>query len=96
MFVDLMRGMVIMLVVVSAIIFCAVMYLMQNVMIERASFGISLVKIFGYKTKDVKKLYLNGNTLITAVAAIVLIPIAKYLWIRYSLCLSLMLQVELI
>lgn len=76
-FVDLMRGMVIMLIVVSAIIFCAVMYLMQNVMIERASFGISLVKIFGYKAKDVKKLYLNGNTLITAVAALVLIPIAK-------------------
>jgi len=76
-FVDLMRGMVMMLIVVSAIIFCAVMYLMQNVMIERASFGISLVKIFGYKTKDVKKLYLNGNTFITAVAAIVLIPVAK-------------------
>lgn len=76
-FVDLMKGMVMMLIVVSAIIFCAVMYLMQNVMIERASFGISLVKIFGYKTKDVKKLYLNGNTIITAVAAIVLIPIAK-------------------
>ncbi len=78
-FTGLMKPMVTMMISVSLIIFCVVMYLMMNVMIERASFGISLIKIFGFRTGEVKKLYLNGNTLIVALGAIVGIPIAKML-----------------
>ena len=76
-FTDLMMPMVIMLSVVSAIIFCVVMYLMMNVMIDRATFGISLVKIFGYRTKEVRKLYLNGNTIVVALGALIAIPVSK-------------------
>ncbi|MGN1136528.1 MAG: ABC transporter permease, partial [Oscillospiraceae bacterium] len=76
-FTELMMPMVIMLSVVSVIIFCVVMYLMLNVMIERASFGISLVKIFGYRTNEVRKLYLNGNTAIVAIGALIAIPVSK-------------------
>lgn len=76
-FTELMMSMIIMLIGIGVIIFFAVMFLMLNVMIERASFGISLVKIFGYKTKDVKKLYLNGNALLVAVGALVEIPLSK-------------------
>ncbi len=76
-FTDLMKPMVIMMTSVSIIIFCVVMYLMMNVMIERASFGISLIKIFGFRTGEVKKLYLNGNTLIVAIGAVIGIPLAK-------------------
>ncbi|MGN0633366.1 MAG: FtsX-like permease family protein [Oscillospiraceae bacterium] len=76
-FTELMMPMVIMMTVVSAIIFCVVMYLMLNVMIERASFGISLVKIFGYRTNEVRKLYLSGNTAVVAVGALIAIPCAK-------------------
>ena len=35
------------------------------------------MKIFGYKTKDVKKLYLNGNALLIAVGALIEIPLSK-------------------
>lgn len=76
-FTELMMSMIVMLIGIGVIIFFAVMYLMLNVMIERASFGISLVKIFGYKTKDVKKLYLNGNALLITVGALVELPISK-------------------
>lgn len=76
-FTELMMSMIVMLISVAVIIFFAVMYLMLNVMIERASFGISLVKVFGFKTKDVKKLYLNGNAILVAVGALVEIPLAK-------------------
>lgn len=76
-FTELMMPMITMVISVSIIIFVAVMYLMLNVMIERASFGISLVKIFGYNTRDVKKLYLNGNALLIAVGAIIGIPVSK-------------------
>jgi len=76
-FTELMMSMVLTLVGVAIIIFFAVMYLMLNVMIERASFGISLVKIFGYATRDVKKLYLNGSALLIAIGALIEIPISK-------------------
>lgn len=78
-FTELMMPMVIMLVSVSAIIFCVVMFLMLNVMIDRSSFGISLMKIFGFRIGEVRKLYLNGNTFTVAVGAIIGIPLAKKL-----------------
>lgn len=76
-FTDLMMSMIVMLIAVAVIIFCSVMFLMLNVTIERASFGISLVKVFGYKTKDVKKLYLNGNAIIVTLGALIEIPLSK-------------------
>jgi len=76
-FVDMMKGMFTMMISMSIIIFCVVMYLMMNVMIDRASFGISLVKIFGFRTSEIRKLYLNGNAVTIAIGAAVTIPIAK-------------------
>lgn len=76
-FAELMMPMVTMFSVVSIIVFCVVMYLMMNVMIDRASFGISLVKIFGYRTNEVRKLYLNGNTAVVAVGALIAVPVSK-------------------
>ncbi|MCM1523632.1 MAG: ABC transporter permease [Ruminococcus sp.] len=78
-FVQLMMPMVVMLISVSAVIFVVVIFLMMNVMIDRASFGISLVKIFGFRTNEIRRLYLNGNTAVVAVSAAVCIPIAKAL-----------------
>lgn len=76
-FAEMMKGMFTMLITMSIIIFCVVMYLMMNVMIDRASFGISLVKIFGFHTKEIRKLYLNGNAVTVAIGAVITIPISK-------------------
>lgn len=76
-FIELMMPLVVTMIGVSIIIFCVVMYLMVGVMIDRASTGISLIKIFGYKTKEVRKLYLNGNTIIILIGAIICIPLSK-------------------
>ncbi len=76
-FIEQMKGMFTMLITMSVIIFCVVMYLMMNVMIDRASFGISLVKIFGFRTNEIRRLYLNGNALTIAVGAIITIPLSK-------------------
>ncbi len=76
-FVDQMMSLIVILIAVSALIFIAVMYLMLNVMIDRATFGISLVKIFGYKMREIKKVYLNGNFYAVAVGAIIGIPLVK-------------------
>ncbi|MBR5359672.1 MAG: ABC transporter permease [Lachnospiraceae bacterium] len=76
-FSDLMAPMVTMLMTMSIIIFCIVMYLMTSVMIERASFGISLLKIFGFNGREVKELYLDGNRMVIMIGALIGIPVAK-------------------
>lgn len=76
-FIELMIPMIVMLLSVSVIIFCVVMYLMIGVMIDRASFGISLIKIFGFRTNEIRRLYIDANTVVVAVGALVAIPLAK-------------------
>ena len=77
-FSEQMMSLVVIMCGVAAVIFLAVMYLMMNVMIERSSFNISLIKIFGYRTSEVRKMYLNGNLFIIIPAAALSILIAKW------------------
>lgn len=76
-FVEQMKKMVVMLLVVSALIFAVVMYLMMKVMIDRSALSISLFKVFGYRKKEIRKLYLNGNFFVVAVSALTGIPLSK-------------------
>lgn len=76
-FIKMMWPMIGMLLVCSVIIFCAVMYLMMKVMIDRSAYHISLVKIFGFRTKEVNRLYLQGNFYLVAVGSAICIPLAK-------------------
>ena len=78
-FLKLMVPMFSMLIVMSIIIFCIVMYLMLSVMVDRAKTGISLLKILGYRDREVKKLYLDGNRIVIMVGALISIPVAKKL-----------------
>lgn len=76
-FIEQMTPMIIMMVTFSCLIFAVVMYLMMKVMIDRSAFHISMVKVFGYRTKEIKKLYLNGNFYVIAAGALICIPLAK-------------------
>lgn len=76
-FVKLFMPLIRMLIGAATIIFCVVMYLMNNVMVDRASFGISLVKIFGYRRREIKKVYLTGNLYVVILGGVVCIPLAK-------------------
>ena len=78
-YVEQMGPLVYTLLIAGTVIFVVVMYLMMGVMIDRSSFGISLIKIFGYRPKEVRSLYLNGNLTIIAVGALICIPLAKFL-----------------
>jgi Predicted permease. len=66
----------------SAIIFCVVMYLMMKVMIDRSAYNISLIKTFGYKRKEIRKLYLDGNFYIIAIGALICLPLSKLIMNR--------------
>lgn len=76
-FTQMMMPMITMILSVSVIIFFMVMYLMTGVMISRASFGISLIRIFGFRTKEIRSLYLDGSAVTVAVGALVGIWPAK-------------------
>jgi len=76
-FVEMMWPMIIMMSSMSAIIFMVVMYLMMKVMVDRAAFPIALMKVFGYRKKEVKKLYLDGNFFVVAVGALICLPLSK-------------------
>ncbi len=76
-FVEQMMPMVFTLTTASAVIFVVVMYLMMKVMIDRSVMSISLMKVFGYRKGEVRKLYLNGNLLIVIVSALLGIPLSK-------------------
>jgi len=81
-FVDLMAPMVSTMLGVSALIFAIVMYLMMKVMVDRSSYGISLMTVFGYRRREIRRLYLDGNFYLVALGAAVDIPIAKLLMDR--------------
>lgn len=76
-FLNLMMPMFIMMTVVSILIFLIVLYQMMKVMIDRSSFSISLMKIFGYKDREIRKLYLDGNFFLIASSTLILIPLSK-------------------
>lgn len=78
-FVDLMLPMVAMMVGASVIVFFMVVYLMMGVMIDHAGFGISLIKIFGFRRGEIRRLYLDGNTVPIVFGALLGIPASKKL-----------------
>ena len=78
-FTSLMMPMIYTLSFASAAILCVVMYLMMKVMIDRSAYNISLIKVFGYKRKEVRKLYLDGNFYTIALGALVCLPLSKVL-----------------
>lgn len=78
-FSDIMQGMILTIGGVSVLILIVVMYLMMKVMIDRSSFNIALIKIFGYRNKEVKKMYLDGNFYIITIGALISIPLTKWI-----------------
>lgn len=76
-FVEQMKEMVVTLLVVSALIFAVVMYLMMKVMADRSALSVSLFKVFGYRKKEIQRLYLDGNFFVVAASVFVGIPLAK-------------------
>ena len=74
---EMMGSMILLMVVLAAVIFLVVLYLMIKVMVDRSAYSISLLKVFGYRTGEVRRLYLDGNFVVVALGALVCIPAAK-------------------
>ena len=77
-FVNLMKPMVYTMVGCSAMIFAIVMYLMTKVTIDRSAYSIALIKIFGYRRGEIRRLYLDGSFAVVALGAAVGLPLSKW------------------
>lgn len=86
-YVDMMGPMVTIMSTAASVIFLVVMYLMVKMMIDRSAFNISLVKIFGFRNREVRKMYLDGNFYIVFIGSLIVLPLAKlimdYIYPRY-------------
>lgn len=72
-------GMIYMFIILAVIFFVVVMYLMVSIMIERNARNISMMKIFGYNDREVRKIYLDSNFITIVIASIAAVPAAKYI-----------------
>ena len=66
-------------IAVAAVIFLVVLYQMMKVMIDRSARNIALMKIFGYRNKEIRKLYLDGSFVLIMAGTAVLLPVSKFL-----------------
>ena len=86
-YVDMMGSMIITMSVAASAVFIVVMYLMIKMMIDRSAFNISLIKIFGFRKREVRKMYLDGNFYMVTIGALIVIPLCKaimdYIYPRY-------------
>ena len=76
-FYDIFRTRLFLLICVPVVLFAIIMYLMLTLIVDRATTGISLLKIFGYPDKTVRRMYLHANGMMVLVDVIVLIPVTK-------------------
>ena len=76
-FVNLMYSMVYTMIIASAVIMAIVMYLMMKVMLDRSAQSIALFKVFGYRRREISRLFLSGNTVLIALGILICIPLSK-------------------
>lgn len=78
-FLENMMSLIVTMSSAAILIFIIVLYQMMKVMIDRSAVSISLMKIFGYRDKEIQRLYLDGNFLLISIGALIMIPAAKWL-----------------
>lgn len=73
----MMLPIIIVLIVFSCVLFILSMYLLLKLMTDKSMTSISLVKIFGFKKKEIYKLYLGSSLYMIIASGIVSIPMAS-------------------
>ncbi len=76
---ELIASLMIMLLVVSIIVFILVLYLLLKMMVDKATFSISLIKVFGFNEKEVKKIYLGSAFYTVILSSVIGIPLSAFI-----------------
>ncbi len=66
------------ILVAAALVFFVVMYLLTKTVLDHSARSISLMKVFGYRNREVRRLYLSSVTLAVAISLVVGLPLAMW------------------
>lgn len=61
--------------VFSVVIYMVLMYILTKTVIEKNALSISFMKVFGYDSKEINRLYLNATTIIVVCSLFICIPL---------------------
>ncbi len=82
------KGIVTIIDVFSVLIYLVLIYILTKLVIEKNAVNISLMKVFGYRQNEVRKLYFKATTIFIMATLIVGIPL-EYLVVKYIMKFSL-------
>ncbi len=71
------EGLLGMVVLFGIVIYIVLMYILTKVIIEKYSLNISLMKVLGYNSKEIKSLYLRGTAIAIVIMLIIVMPLEK-------------------
>ncbi len=71
------EGLLGMVVLFGIVIYIVLMYILTKVIIEKYSLNISLMKVLGYNSKEIKRLYLRGTAIAVIIMLIFVMPLDK-------------------
>ena len=74
-FVGMMSDMIGMMVGLSVAIFLIFMYLLTKAVIDHSARAISYMKVFGYRDREISRLYIRSITLVVAVSLVLCLPV---------------------
>ncbi len=72
---DAMQSMILMFPAVAVIIYLILMYVLIKLVIAQNEVGISMLKVFGFTDKEIARMYLRTNTLVTLLLLLVALPL---------------------
>lgn len=61
--------------VVSTIFFFVIMFMLSKLIMEKNSLNIAYLKIFGYKTKEIRNFYMGGSTVVLLISVFLGVPL---------------------
>ena len=74
---------------ISIVIYLVLMYILTKIVIDKNAINISFMKVFGYKPKEIRKLYLRATTIVVLSSLLLGLPLI-YLGIQVSFTFVLM------
>lgn len=70
-------GTIILFIVMSVMIFIIVAYLLMKNLIDRSSYSISLLKVLGFRSGELNRMYLRSSLYVTVISMAVILPVGS-------------------
>ncbi|MCR5367789.1 ABC transporter permease [Eubacterium sp.] len=77
-----MKSMIMMFPAVAVIVYLIIMYILIKLIISQNEIGISMLKIFGFTEKEIRKMYTRTNLIVTVLIILISLPL------QYSLMVA--------